>query len=84
MKKLKGSTKLLKYRNILFTDEKIFTIEEHIDKQNDRVYVHNPKESFQKPKGPSPYPALVTVWWEVSYYGATKLHSCERSSFKVY
>ena len=67
-----------KHRNILFTDEKIFTIEEHFNKQNDRVYAHSVQEAAQViymvERGH--HPASVMVWWGVSYLGVTELHFC--------
>lgn len=78
-----------RHRNILFTDEKIFTIEEHYNKQNDKVYAHSSKEAAQVvgkvQRGH--HPASVMVWWGVSYQGVTKLHFCEKgvkTSAKVY
>ena len=35
------------YKEILFTDEKIFTLEETSNKQNDRVYVQSSKEAHE-------------------------------------
>lgn len=35
------------HRNILFTDEKIFTVEESFNRQNDRVYARNSKEASE-------------------------------------
>lgn len=36
------------HRLILFTDEKIFTVEEKFNRQNDRVYAHNSREAAEK------------------------------------
>ncbi|XP_045455289.1 uncharacterized protein LOC123664967 [Melitaea cinxia] len=36
-----------RHRNILFTHEKNFTIEEHYNKQNGKVYVNSSKEAAQ-------------------------------------
>lgn len=68
------------HRQILFTDEKIFTVEESFNKQNDRVYVRSSREASQLiPKVQrGHHPASVMVWWGVSYEGVTKLHFCER------
>lgn len=67
------------YRKILFTDEKIFTIEESFNKQNDRVYAHSSKEAREKipcvQRGH--HPASVMVWWAVSWDGATSVHFCD-------
>lgn len=78
-----------KHRKILFTDEKIFTIEEHYNKQNDRVYAHSSKEASEvvAKVQRGHHPAYVMVWWGVSYQGVTKLHFCEKgvkTSAKVY
>lgn len=94
-KRVDRSKKLLaryaggKHKNILFTDEKIFTIEEHFNKQNDRVYAHSSKEASQVVERVQRghHPASVMVWWGVSYHGVTKLHFCEKgvkTSAKVY
>ena len=68
-----------KYRKILFSDEKIFTIEEKFNRQNDRVYAHNCYEA--KENAPRVqrrhHPTSVMVWWGVSYHGVTDIHFCE-------
>ena len=68
------------HRKILFTDEKIFTIEEKFNKQNDRVYARSSREAKKKvgrvQRGH--HPASVVVWWGISYDGTTKLHFCEQ------
>lgn len=68
------------HRKILFTDEKIFTVEEKFNKQNDRIYARSSKEAAELvprvQKGH--HPASVMVWWGVSYDGVTKLHFCEK------
>lgn len=78
-----------RYKNILFTDEKIFTIEEKFNKQNDRVYARTSYEA--KDKVPrvqrGHHPTSVMVWWGVSYHGVTPIHFCEtgvKTSAKVY
>jgi transposase len=78
-----------KYKNILFTDEKIFTIEQHYNKQNDKVYAHDSREAKEivgrVQRGH--HPAYVMVWWGVSYLGVSELHFCEKGvkiSAKVY
>ena len=35
------------HRKNLFTNEKIFTIEQHLNKQNDRIYDQSSKEASQ-------------------------------------
>ena len=76
-------------RNILFTDEKIFTIEECFNRQNDRVYASSSQEAREiVPKVQrGHHPSSVMVWWGVNYSGATQLHFCEKgvkTSVKVY
>ena len=68
------------HRNILFTDEKIFTIEESFNVQNDRVYASSSREARNKvPKVQrAHHPSSVMVWWGVSYSGTTQLHFCEK------
>lgn len=68
------------HRKILFTDEKIFTVEEKFNKQNDRVYAKSSKEAAELvPKvQKGHHPASVMVWWGVSYDGVTQLHFCEK------
>lgn len=53
-----------RYKDIFFTDEKIFSVEEFFNKQNNRVYV---KSSFEvKDKVPrvqrGHHPSYVMVW----------------------
>ncbi|XP_026325277.1 uncharacterized protein LOC113234191 [Hyposmocoma kahamanoa] len=77
------------HRKILFTDEKIFTIEQHFNKQNDRIYAQSSKEASQLvdrvQRGH--YPTSVMVWWGVSYEGVTEPYFCEKgikTSAQVY
>lgn len=77
------------HRRILFTDEKIFTVEESFNKQNDRVYALSSRHASELvPKVQrGHHPASVMVWWGVAYDGVTKLHFCEKgvkTSAKVY
>lgn len=77
------------HRRILFTDEKIFTVEESFNKQNDRVYALSSRQASELvPKVQrGHHPASVMVWWGVAYDGVTKLHFCEKgvkTSAKVY
>lgn len=69
-----------KYQKILFTDEKIFTIEEKFNRQNDRIYAHSSKEAAEKvPRVErGHHPASVMVWWGVSYNGTTELYFCQQ------
>jgi len=68
------------HRQILFTDENIFTVEEKFNRQNDRVYARNSREAAEKIQRVERghHPASVMVWWGVSYEGVTKLHFCEQ------
>ncbi len=68
-----------KHRKILFSDEKIFTIEEKFNPQNDRVYARNCYEAKEKvPRVQhAQQPPSAMVWWRVSYFGATEIHFCE-------
>ncbi len=67
------------HRKILFSDEKIFSIEEKFNPQNDHVYVRNCYEA--KEKAPrvqhAHHPPLFIVWCGVSYFGTTEIHFCE-------
>lgn len=88
-KKLKRLHGKSGYKNILFTDEKIFTIEEKFNKQNDRIYARSSNEAKQKvpvvQRGH--HPSSIMVWWGVSWHGVTPIHFCEtgvKTSAKVY
>jgi inhibitor of nuclear factor kappa-B kinase subunit alpha len=61
---------------ILFTDEKTFTVEEHFNVQNDRIYAKSREEIPEPAKRVlrSHHPASVMVWAGVSSQGLTKLH----------
>ncbi|CAG4973152.1 unnamed protein product [Colias eurytheme] len=78
-----------RHRDILFTDEKIFDIEEKYNKRNDRVYAGSSEEAGKKvPRVQhGHHPSSVMVWLGISYYGPTEVHFCEkgvRTSAKVY
>lgn len=68
-----------RHKEILFSDEKIFTVEQTFNRQNDRVYAHSSKEaSAVAPRiERAHHPASLMVWWGISYHGVTKLHFCE-------
>lgn len=68
------------HRKILFTDEKIFTVEEKLNKQNDRVYATSSKEAAKAAKKVERghHPSSVMVWWGVSWEGVTTLHFCDQ------
>jgi DDE superfamily endonuclease len=78
-KKLLKRFKNKGHRRILFSDEKIFTIEEKINRQNDRVYAKSCYEANEKAPRVTRahHPPSVMVWWGVSYDGATKIHFCD-------
>ena len=77
------------HRNILFTDDKIFTTEESFNRRNDRVYASSSREASEiVPKDQrGHHPSSVMFWWGVSYSGATQQHFHEKwvkTSAKVY
>lgn len=77
------------HENILFTDEKIFTVEEVFNKQNDKIYATSSKEAKKVvPRVQrGHHPSSVMVWWGVSHHGVTSLHFCEKgvkTGAKVY
>lgn len=57
----------------------IFTVEEHFNKENDKVYAkisEDDKEvALRMMRGH--HPVSVMVWWKV-YYGVTDPHFCEK------
>lgn len=69
-----------RYKKILFSDEKIFSVEESFNKQNDRVYARSSREARELmpciERGH--FPASVMVWWGVSYDGVTSMHFCQK------
>lgn len=46
------------YRNILFIYEKIFTVEQKFNRQNDKIYAHSSQEASE---GFNQYPSIPTV-----------------------
>ena len=56
------------HKNILFMDEKIFTIEEQYNNQNNKIYVKRPLRCILRVQG-CHHPSYVMVWWEVSHQG---------------
>jgi hypothetical protein len=62
---------------ILFTDQKISTIEEHYNHQYNKIYTQT---SFEvRPECAGGYhPSYVMVWWGASHQGVTPLHFCEK------
>lgn len=78
-----------RHRDILFTDEKIFNIEEKYNKQNDRVYATSAEAAGNAiPRVQhGHHPSSIMIWLGVSYYGPTEVHFCEKgvkTSAKVY
>jgi hypothetical protein len=69
------------YKEILFTDENIFTVEETLNKQNDRVYARSSKEAYELVLRieRSHCPASVMVWLG----DVTSLHFCEKGGKTV-
>ena len=53
------------YKEILFTDEKMFTVEETFNEQNNRVYARLSKKAHKLVLGieRGNYSASVMVWW---------------------
>jgi hypothetical protein len=51
--------------NILFTDEKIFAIQEQYKRQNDKIYAQTSREAKEKvPRVQTGHhPSYVMVWW---------------------
>ena len=77
------------HQSILFTNEKIFTIEESFNRQNDRVYSSSSWEARKVAPRVlrAHHLSSVMVWWRVSYSGVTQLHFCEKgvkTGAKVY
>lgn len=69
-----------KVKSILFTDEKLFNVEEHFNRQNDRVYAKSVKDIPKKIRGVkrSHFPGSVMVWAGVSWFGKAPLHFVEK------
>ncbi|VVC43196.1 Hypothetical protein CINCED_3A005863 [Cinara cedri] len=79
-KKLQRSYGRQKCKQILFTDEKIFTVEEKYNNQNDRVYATSSLEVREKVScvQRGHHPAQVMVWWGMSRHGVTQIHFYEK------
>jgi transposase len=70
----------LKVKKILFTDEKIFNVEEQFNRQNDRVYARSVRDipiSRRKVKR-SHGPGSVMVWAGFSWTGKAPLHFVQK------
>ena len=64
----------------IFMDEKIFTIEEQYNHQDNNIYAqmsHEVKENVLRVQG-GHHPSYIMVWWEVSHQGVTHLHFCKK------
>jgi hypothetical protein len=68
------------HENILFMEEKIFTIEEQYNHQNNKIYAQTSRKALEKVQRVQrdQHPSYVMVWWGVSHQGVTPLHFCER------
>jgi hypothetical protein len=68
------------HENILFMDEKILTMEEQYNRQNDKNWGQTSRESKEKfpmvQRGH--HPSYFMVWWGLSHQGVTPLHFCEK------
>jgi hypothetical protein len=65
-----------RHKEILFTDEKRFIVEETFNKQNDRVYAGHSRKPANWCQGSDE--VIILVWWGVFYDGGTSLISCEK------
>jgi hypothetical protein len=69
-----------KVKRILFTDEKVFNVEEHFNKQNDRIWAKNVKSiPINKKKAKrAHHPGSVMVWAGFSWDGKAPLHFVQK------
>ena len=65
------------HKNILFTDEKIFTIDEQYNNQYNKIYNQKSLEVHSESAW-GHHLSYVMVWCGVSHHGATPLHFCEK------
>jgi hypothetical protein len=65
------------HKNILFMDEKIFTIEEQYNNQYNKIYAQMSLEVRSESAG-GHHPSYFMVWWGGSHQGVTPLHFCEK------
>jgi len=68
------------YENILFTDEKIFTIQEQYNPQNNKICAQTSrevKENVPRVQG-GHHPSYIMILWEVSHQGVSRLHFCKK------
>lgn len=69
-----------KFKYILFTNEKIFIVEEKYNKQNNKIYARLSIEIKQNAPHVQRglHSAQVMVWWGISWHSVTQIHFCER------
>ncbi len=77
------------FKKLLFKDEKILTIEYKFNKQNDYVYARTSyKDKAKIPRIQRGHrPSSATVWWRVSWNGATVIYFCKpgiKTTTKIY
>jgi hypothetical protein len=69
-----------RHKNILFTDENIFTIEEQYNCRNNKIYAQTSCEvkenNLRVQIGHHPF--YIMVWWGVSHQGVISLHFCTK------
>ena len=65
------------HENILLMDEKIFSIEEQYNNQNNKIYAQTSHEVSSEGAG-GHHPSYIMVWWGLHHQGATPLHFCEK------
>ena len=63
----------IRYENILFMEEKFFTIESSKTSKTTRFMLKRPLRCILRVQG-CHHPSYVMVWWEVSHQGVTHLH----------
>lgn len=69
-----------KVKSILFTDEKVFNVEEHLNRQNDRIYAKSVKDipPNRKKVKRCHGPGSVMVWAGFSWHGKAPLHFVQK------
>jgi len=82
VKKLKRLIGALRHRHVVFTDEKVFTLEQMLNVQNDRILL--PKNSKERPEAAfvtrQKFTASVMVWGGVTANGKTPLVFVEKGA----
>jgi len=61
------------HENILLTDEKLFTMKEQYNNQNNKIYAQRPLRCILRVQG-CHHPSYFMVWWEVSHQMVMHLH----------